>query len=409
MNAVLAYANMANASFVNANLTSANLSSGTLVNANLSGADLRGASVGYFDVTTIATNTILSNGIIQGLSLNSNNPTLYVRNYSGLNSYAIHIQLGMSMNTGTSLVFEFDGNPWISTVFFESGIPVTLGGDLELDLAAGVNPASLVGDSFQVFNWTGVNPSGQFAIITNDLPSGYSWNTSQLYTTGSVTLVPASGGLWAAAVSGNWSDSTKWTGGVPNSVGQWAVFRTSTTADVTITLDSPETVGGLVLGGSGSTDYTLSGGGTNTLTFNNSGSGATIAVIAGSHAIDAPVVLADNVLVSGSGTLGFGNSSSISGSYSLTMSGAGGTLILSGTDSYTGGTNVTAGTLIVMNNAALADGTSLTVGAEATTIFEQSAVGSPSVVAVPEPSTSVLWGFGAIGLLGWVWQQRQKR
>ena len=53
--------------------------------------------------------------------------------------------------------------------------------------------------------------------------------------------------------------------------------------------------------------YTLSGSGANTLTLNNSGSGATIAVANGSHAINAPVVLADNLTVSGSGTLAFGS------------------------------------------------------------------------------------------------------
>jgi hypothetical protein len=41
-----------------------------------------------------------------------------------------------------------------------------------------------------VFDWTGVNPSGQFASFTNDLPAGYSWDTSQLYSNGDVTLVP---------------------------------------------------------------------------------------------------------------------------------------------------------------------------------------------------------------------------
>ena len=35
-----------------------------------------------------------------------------------------------------------------------------------------------------------VSPSGQFASITSDLPAGFSWNTSQLYTTGDVTLTP---------------------------------------------------------------------------------------------------------------------------------------------------------------------------------------------------------------------------
>jgi len=122
------------------------------------------------------------------LQLDSNNPTLLVRNYTG--NVPIHILTSMSMSPAASLVLEFDGNPWGSTMTFDSGIPVMLDGDLELDLIAGVAPASLMGDTFQLFNWTGVSPSGQFAQITGNLPAGYSWDTSQLYTTGDVTLVP---------------------------------------------------------------------------------------------------------------------------------------------------------------------------------------------------------------------------
>src|SRR5208282_1365769 len=130
--------------------------------------------------------------------------------------------------------------------------------------------------------------------------------------------------------------------------------------------------------------YTLSGSGSNDLTLNSSGTPlagaeATITVSGGSHAIDAPVVLADNLLVMTGGsnawTLSFGTASSITdggAGYSLTMSGSGGTLILSGTNTYGGGTIVDAGTLLITNDTALPVGTSLTVGAGATLIFDSS-------------------------------------
>ena len=95
---------------------------------------------------------------------------------------------------------------------------------------------------------------------------------------------------------------------------------------LTITLDEPVTLGTLILGNSDSTTvgYTLIGSGSNTLTFSNSGYGATITVANGSHVIDAPVVLADNLVVSGSGKLAFGTSSSITDeALALTMNGAG--------------------------------------------------------------------------------------
>jgi len=163
---------------------------------------------------------------------------------------------------------------------------------------------------------------------------------------------------WASAVSGNWSNSGNWTGSVPNGVGAGAAFSAATTVAVTVTLDTPVTLGSLQFGnfGSSSVGYTLSGSGSNTLTLNNSGSAATIMVIYGSHVINAPVVLADKLQVSGGGTLAFGTASSITdngGGYSLTMNGNGGTIILSGSNSYSGGTTVNAGTLLATNTVAM--------------------------------------------------------
>ncbi len=111
------------------------------------------------------------------------------------------------MSQGTSLVFQLDGAPWGSTISFDPAVPVALDGDLELGLAGGVDPAGLLGDSFQLFDWTGVGPSGQFAQVVSDLPAGYGWDTSQLYTLGEVTLVPEPGtcvllGMGAIALVG---------------------------------------------------------------------------------------------------------------------------------------------------------------------------------------------------------------
>ena len=125
------------------------------------------------------------------------------------------------------------------------------------------------------------------------------------------------------------------------------------------------TLGALQFGNSASTStgYTLSGQGSNSLTFNNSGNGATISVANGTHAVSAPVILADNLAVMSAGTnpwtLSFGTASSIvqsgTGSYSLTMNGAGGTLILGGSNGYEGGTQINAGILNINSDAALGD------------------------------------------------------
>jgi hypothetical protein len=92
---------------------------------------------------------------------------------------------------------------------------------------------------------------------------------------------------WAAAVSGSWSNAGNWTGAVPNGIATGAVINASTTAALTVTLDAPQTVGSLVLGNSGSAavGYTLSGVGSNSLTMDDAGAGATITVTNGAHAI----------------------------------------------------------------------------------------------------------------------------
>jgi len=79
------------------------------------------------------------------------------------------------------MVFEAD--EWDSTVSFAPGIPVTLGGTLELTFADDVDVATQVGRTLKVFDWTGVAPNGQFEIATP-----YKWDTTNLYTTGQITL-----------------------------------------------------------------------------------------------------------------------------------------------------------------------------------------------------------------------------
>jgi autotransporter-associated beta strand protein len=93
---------------------------------------------------------------------------------------------------------------------------------------------------------------------------------------------------------------------------------------------------------------------------------------------------------------------------SLTLTSADGTgeLILSGTNSYAGGTFVESGTLVLTNNEALAAGSSLTIGDASafsagptgagsdtgaiSSRLDQPLAASPSITPVPEPGTLVL-------------------
>ena len=80
----------------------------------------------------------------------------------------------------------FDDPNWGSTISFEPNIPVSLDGTLELKIADEIDPCTLVGSTFQLFDWTGVTSTGTFTSIVSQ--PGLLWNTSELYTTGCVTL-----------------------------------------------------------------------------------------------------------------------------------------------------------------------------------------------------------------------------
>src|SRR6185436_4131802 len=61
-------------------------------------------------------------------------------------------------------------------------------------------------------------------------------------------LLNASSISWNSAVSGNWSDGTKWSGGIAPSVNDTAVITVSGT--YTVTLDATTTIAKLVIGNS---------------------------------------------------------------------------------------------------------------------------------------------------------------
>ena len=230
--------------------------------------------------------------------------------------------------------------------------------------------------------------TGQFLTVNlnnGGLPSGDSLS----YASNEIDLLSsaaASASIWATAAPGSWNATGSWLNNtVPNADGAVAVINQPTSVPVTITLDAPQTVGTLQLGaGSLGSGYTLKDTGSNTLTFSNTSNNAAaqISVSDGNHVIDAPVVLASSLVITSNTstpwTLSFGTASSITDNgagLSLTLNASSGTLVLSGSDSYGGGTIVEAGTLIATNSNALPDGSSLTVGANAAFSFESAAAG----------------------------------
>ena len=89
------------------------------------------------------------------------------------------------------------------------------------------------------------------------------------------------------------------------------------------------------------------------------------------------------------------------GKVTLVLEGSG-TLVLCGTDTYTGGTFVDAGTLVLTQATALPAGESLTVGAGGTFVFDPSVAAAPvetargAAAAVPEPGTLALLSMAGV-------------
>jgi uncharacterized protein YjbI with pentapeptide repeats len=207
--------NLGNANFGGATLTGANFREANLTNAvfftfdghevdatlngaDFSAADVRGALIlspadgrDFWESSgATTTNLIRRDGHVSGLDLNAG-ALLVVRDYDGFvydpayPAFLIPITVDehLTMGPGGTLQMVFEADAWDSTISFAPGIPVTLGGTLELTFADDVNLASQVGRTFDLFDWTGVTPAGAFGIS-----SPYAWDLSNLYTTGEVTL-----------------------------------------------------------------------------------------------------------------------------------------------------------------------------------------------------------------------------
>ncbi len=94
----------------------------------------------------------------------------------------------ISLSSSNTLVMEIDGtSPGGGYDQIISSGELDLGGTLQLALINGFTPSA--GQAFNLFDWGAV--SGTFNNLSLPTVAGLSWNTSQLYTTGVVSLVSA--------------------------------------------------------------------------------------------------------------------------------------------------------------------------------------------------------------------------
>jgi autotransporter-associated beta strand protein len=263
---------------------------------------------------------------------------------------ALNLQSTLGLTGSSALHFDVYGSnndalniAGVLTVFGQPKIQIATSGTLSGDYQLASFAAS-----------PGLN-NGSFAPLPT-VP-GYVWWVNQ---TG-INLRMASefgSSYWTgAAEDGNWT-SGNWSGLIPMAPGNIATFDTHASGGA-IAVDTVPTISGLVFNNAAQS-YTIGGNAGNPLTLvgSNAGAPATIAVNAGSHTVAAPLLLQSNLIVTpGAGTMLniSGNIGELDGSHSLRMNGVG-TLLLSGSNNYTGGTTVNSGLLQLGSSNAISGG-----------------------------------------------------
>ncbi len=201
-------------------------------------------------------------------------------------------------------------------------------------------------------------PSGlgvpAFTLGTTILTVGgsiYSLSLENSNATQQVVTIAEGGNLWTNGAGNHlWTNVGNWTDGVPSAAGVAVsfaqAFRSATPNPVQ--LNGTKTVGQLVLNTNTGTGYSIGAvGNADILRLDNGANTPKVSVSNGTHIINSPVEMNGNTTVtltsSASVLTMVGNITQV-GTRSLTKAGAG-TLTLSGTNSYTGGTNIDSGTL----------------------------------------------------------------
>jgi hypothetical protein len=174
-------------------------------------ADLRGAT-NLGGAIYNSFNSIFPNGdgYTAGFSLADGN-VLCIRDYKPYRQgdpidMPINLESTLFMQDNSVLKMIFEDNQWGSKITMGTWMskdgPIymlpTFNGTLELNIASTFDPAQLIPSlTLDLFDWTGTLPdSSRFdSIVSIGLPDGFSWDTSDLYTTGEITLVPEPGTL----------------------------------------------------------------------------------------------------------------------------------------------------------------------------------------------------------------------
>ena len=260
---------------------------------------------------------------------------------------------GLTLDAGSGIAYEFGGTSDLVSVTNANGLTLN-GGALSLFAAGGVSALTANG-TYTLFNYV----TGFVGALTNlsvaNSQAGKTYSVADAGGTITLTIGTAVASEWnGGAANGLWTDAGNWTGGTPNSVGAVATFGLTPATPTSVAVDGPKTVGSIIFDNANA--YTVNGGPTDTITFDNGIAAGAIGVTSGSHTINAPIALNGPAnIVPGAGTT-LTLAGVISGAKTVSYSGAG-TAVASGANTYSAGTTLVSGTLSLGNGTALGTGT----------------------------------------------------
>jgi autotransporter-associated beta strand protein len=359
-------------------------SGGTIVAGGILSVDnTTGSATGAGGLTVNALATLTGSGIVSGPV------TLVGGTLPGLGGHLApgdggvgNIAIGaLTLNSGSAVDFEFNSDSVYDTLNVSGGVTIT-GGGVDLYQTGTTSPYSSTGThTYNLISYNGT-VSGLSNLTWINQVVGFNYNFSSVSTGGNTGLIEMTiSGAPAAVLSQwntaannqNWSVAGNWTAGVPHNAGDSANFNTVTgqTTPLTVNLDAAESVGMLNFNNS-TYGYTIQAT-TGSLTF-DSGVQTTAAQLndfGGSHTITAPITLNSNLIVTTTNpTDVLTINGNISGNATVTLgslvgTGNYGTLVLTGSNTYTGNTIISAGNTLQLGSSAISTsgtlgGTSLT-------------------------------------------------
>ena len=290
---------------------------------------------------SVAANTLLSGtGTLSGAVTLDNAATLAPGN-GGVGSLTLG---SLTTSGGSSLIWEFNTSPANDRVVVTSPNGLTInGGTFSFFSEGTATPFGTLG-TYNLIQYSGaVQGSGVGSLGVANPAAGKSYTFGE--SGGFVTLTIASSGLltqWNVDAAGTWTTAANWTPSEPNGAGDTATFGAVITAPRTVTLNADRTIGNMVFNNANS--YTLAPAAAQSLTIGDGTGTKTIQVLTGSHSITAAVALASNVTADVLGGQTLALAGQVSGAGTLTKT-SGGTLRLTGSNTYTGDTTVAGGTV----------------------------------------------------------------